>query len=186
MNLIVFCCLKEYRSLVTSAFVATSAFAAQLYLTFSLCFESLSKQIGCDIPSRNLAICKSTLYIKNVTIQVYLTCLCFSSIDRYLITSRSVRQRQFITQKRAILMIFVGVIIWMIVAIPRAIFTAHFAPFNICGEIIHFVATATYLNLFFIIVLSLTILLVFGLLTWKNLEHTRLTNINAQVIEIFM
>ena len=186
MNMIVFCCLKEYRSLVTPTFLATAAFAGQLYLIFSLGFESVSKWIGYDIPSRNSAICKSTLYIKSVSIQIYLTCLCFSSIDRYLMTSRSARQRQFMTQKRALLMICVGVVVWMCAAIPRAKLTTNFAAFNVCAESSDFIATATYLNLFFIIVFPLTILSVFSLLTRKNLGNTRMTNINTQVLEIVM
>jgi 7 transmembrane receptor (rhodopsin family) len=146
MNIIVFCCLKEYRSLVTSTFLAAAAFARQLYLVFSLGFKSLPKWIGYDIASRNSSICKSMLYLKNVSIQVYLTCLCFSYIDRYLMASRSVRQRQFMTQKRALLMICVGLVVWMCASIPRALLTIHFTPFNICGESPDFIATATYLN----------------------------------------
>ena len=182
MNMIVFCCLKSYRSLVTSAFLATSSFAGQVYLTFSLVFGSLSYLINSDIPSRNSAICKTQLYMRNVCVQISLTCLCLSSIDRYLMTSRSARRRELITLKRARLIICACVVVWMCVGIPHAIYTFDFALYNLCIPNSDFATTLSYLNLVLAIFLPTTILSVFGVLTWKNLENTRLTALNAQVL----
>ena len=181
MNMIMFCGLKTYRSLVTSAFLATTAFTGQLYLMFSLGIGSLSKWVGYDIPSRNLTICRSTIYIRTFSIQIYLSCLCFSSIDRYLMTSRSARRRELMTTKRAYFLICASIVVWMCVGIPSAIFIFHFISFSICSPNFDFAPTATYLNLVFGVFVPITILSVFGLLTWKNLGHTRLTALNSQV-----
>ena len=181
MNIIVFCCLKSYRSLVTSAFLATSSFASQVYLIFGVGFQSLSKFIDYDIASSNLAICKSTLYMRNVSVQISLTCLCLSSFDRYLMTSRSVGRRELITLKRARLLICVWTVVWMCAAIPFALYTNDFTLFNACIPRSDYIITASYLNLVSSILLPITILLVFGLLTWKNLGNMRLTALNSQV-----
>lgn len=181
MNMIMFCCLKAYRSLVTSSFLAGAAFAGQIYLTVSLGFASVSKWIGYDIASRNLTICKFYLYTRAVSIQIYLTCLCLSSIDRYLITNRSARRRELMTPKRARLLICAWTVVWMCVGIPQAMYTTNIPRFNLCIPSSEISTTVTYLNFVFSIILPITILLVFGLLTWKNLGSTRLTTLNSQV-----
>ena len=182
MNIIVFCCLKTYLSLVTSSFLATASFAGQLYLTFSPGLESLSKWIGYDIPSRNLQFCKSTWYIKNVSIQVSLTCLCLSSIDRYLMTSRSARRRELMTLNRAhLIIIIICFVVWAGAAILYAIYSRNIPLFNLCLPSYSFAAMVTYLNLVLAIFLPVTIMSVFGLLTWKNLGNTRLIALNSQI-----
>ena len=181
MNMIMFCCLKTYRSLVTSAFLVGTAFTGQIYLTISLGFGSVSKWIGYDIPSRNTTICKFTLYMRNVPIQIYLTCLCLSSIDRYLMTSRSARRRELMTPKRARFLICAWTVIWMCAGIPYAINSSNIPLFNLCIPNSNFGITATYLNLVLAIIVPITILSIFGFLTLKNLENIRLTTLNSQV-----
>lgn len=184
MNIIAFSCLKTYRPLITSTFLAVASFAGQLYLTFSLGLTSISEWINIDISSRNLIICKFTQYIQNVSVQISSTCLCLSSIDRYLMTSRSARQRQFMTQKRARLLIGLSILIWMCAEIPYLVFSHNNLALNSCIPGLDFVTTATYLNLSFSICLPIAILSVFGLLTWKNLGNTRVTNLNSQVFAL--
>lgn len=183
MNMIMFCCFKTYRSLVTSAFLVGTAFTGQIYLTISLGFGSISKWISYDIPSRNTTICKFTLYMRNVPIQIYLTCLCLSSIDRYLMTSRSARRRELMSLKRARLLICAWTVVWMCAGIPHAINSNNVPIFNLCIPSANFSITATCLNLVFAIALPVTILSIFGFLTWKNLENTRLTTLNSQVFK---
>ena len=89
MNIMVFICLKTYRSLVTSTFVAMTAFIGQIYLTVSLGIGAISELINYDIPSRSSTICKFTLYLRNISILVSLTCLCLWSIDRSLSDDQS-------------------------------------------------------------------------------------------------
>ena len=185
INILVFCCLKPYRPLVTSTFLAAASFAGQLYLTNALGIGAISKWIGYDIPSRNSAICKFTVFIRKFSIQVSLTCLCLSSVDRYLMTSRSARRRQLFTLKRARLMVCACIVVWACAGIPHAIFTFDFSRFNLCIPSSNFGTTVTYLNLVLAVLLPITVLSTFGLLTWKNLGNTRLTALNSQVFLFF-
>ena len=181
MNMIIFCCLKTYRSLVTSNFLAGATFAGQIYLTLSLGFGSISKWIGYDIPSRNPAICKFYLYTRAVSIEIYLTCLCLASIERYLITNRSPQRRELMTPNRARLLICAWSVVWMCAVIPYAIYSNTIPRFNLCIPSSEISAAVTYVNFVFAIILPIIILLVFGFLTWKNLGSTRLTTLNSQV-----
>ena len=159
MNIMVFTCLKTYRSLVTSSFLAVTAFTGQIYLTVSLGIGAISKWINYDIPSRSSTICKITLYLRNISILISLTCLCLSSIDRYLMTSRSARRRELMTLKRGRLLICIWIVIWLCAGIPHALYFLDFALLNLCFASPSFGIIATYLNLVFTIILRITILL---------------------------
>ena len=89
MNILAFSCLKVYRSLPTSAFLAAASFFGQLNLSFSLLFSALSNIIGYNPAARDAHLCKTYLFMQRVTVQITLTCLCMSAIDRYMMTSRS-------------------------------------------------------------------------------------------------
>ena len=184
MNIIIFSCLKPYRSLPTSAFLATASFTGQVYLTIALGFSSISKFIGYDIFTRNSAICKCALYFKAVSLQISLTCLCLSSIDRYLMTTRSVRLRGLITLRRARFIIYICTVVWSCIEIPNALYTLIIPSFDLCIPSADYILTASFSNLVFATLLPIIILSVFGLLTWKNLGRTRLTALNAQVLRL--
>lgn len=181
LNILVFCCLKTYRPLVTSTFLAMTSFSGQLYITFTLGFSSISKWIGVDIPSRNAMICRSILYLRNMSLQICFTCLCLSSIERYLMTSRSARRRELMTLKRARLLICICFVVWMSAAIPSALFFNNLVQASLCVPSVQFAMPLTYYNLVCSIFLPVTILSIFGFLTWRNLANTRLSALNAQV-----
>ena len=181
MNIIVFTYLRSYRSLVTSTFLAAASFFAQLFLTLGFGFRTLSKWIGYDIASRNESICKLTLLLRSASIQIYLTCLCFASIDRYLMTSRSVRRRELITLRRARLVVFTCVVVWICARIPYAVYSINIPALNMCVQSLNLVDIATYMTLVLSVIGPITILSVFGFLTWKNLGNRRLSAMNTQV-----
>lgn len=183
MNIIVFTCLKSYRSLVTSTFLFGASLFAQVFLILSFGFRTLSKWAGYDIASRNEPICKFTLLLRTASIQIYLTCLCLASIDRYLMTSRSVRRRELITLRRARLAVVVCVVVWMCARIPYAIFSLTIPALNMCAQSLNFIDIATYMTLVLSVISPVTILSVFGILTWKNLGNIRLSAMNAQVYQ---
>jgi 7 transmembrane receptor (rhodopsin family) len=181
INIAIFCCLKAYRSLTTSAFLAAASFSGQVYLCFSLLLSALSKLLGYSPMSRNLSFCRAAQFIPRVTVQISLTCICLSAIDRYLMTSRSARQRSWVTPRRARLSIVGCIIIWLAYGVPSVIYGINYPFFNICIPGPEFSSTVTYLNLVFAVLLPITILCLFGFLTWRNLERARLSSMNVQV-----
>ena len=181
MNILAFCSLKVYRPLSTSAFLATASFSGQVYLCFSLLFSALANLLGYNPLARNLALCRASLYIQRVVIQISLTCLCLSAIDRYLMTSRSARQRAWVTPTRARLAIVVCVLVWCAYGVPNALYVLNYSFYNLCIPSLEFSTTVTYLNLVFTVLLPILILCLFGFLTWRNLGRARLSAMNVQV-----
>jgi hypothetical protein len=182
MNVVAFSCLKVYRSLATSAFLVTASLCGQFYLTFSLLIYALSNVLEYNPAARYKSLCRATLYIPKVTMQISLTCLCLSAIDRYLMTSRSARQRAWMTPQRARLLVCACVVIWCAVGVPNAILALNYAQFNICVPTVEYAAIVTYLNLAIAIVVPIGTLCIFGFLTWKNLNRAHLSTTNLQVV----
>lgn len=168
MNILAFCSLKTYRSLPTSAFLTTSSIAGQLYIIFGIFFPFLSNILGYNPAARNSNVCKLFIFITKLSIQILLTSLCLSAIDRYLMTSRSVRFRTLINMRRARLAICVSTFLWLCFCVPSAIYTSIIPSLNTCTPHITFLRISAYLNLFFAILLPISVMSVFGLLTWKK------------------
>lgn len=181
MNIIAFCCLKVYRPLSTSAFLAAASLSGQVYLTCSLFLASLSNILGYNPASRDTTLCKAMLFIPRVALQIMLTCLCFSAVDRYLMTSRSARFRALITPVRARLAICFCVVVWTGYCVPSLLYVISYSFANLCIPSQGYATTVTYLNLFFSVLMPITILSLFGFLTWRNLGRTRLSSLNVQV-----
>lgn len=186
LNIIAFTCLKGYRSLSTSAFLTAASLSGLIYLSFTLFRVAIGNILGYNAAARDSFLCRTTLFIPRVTVQVSLTCLCFSAIDRYLMTSRSARLRSLVTLTRARLAICFSVLIWCGYGVPNAIYAINYPLFNICVPTADFGNTITYLNLVFAVLLPIFILSVFGFLTWKNLDNARLSSMNAQVTRMIL
>ena len=184
INILAFSCLKVYRSLPTSAFLAAASFFGQLNLSFSLFFSALSNIIGYNPAARDARVCKTYLFMQRVTVQITLTCLCMSAIDRYLMTSRSARLRALVTPMRARLAIGFAIVIWSGYGVPGAIYTINYPFYNLCIPTSNFSTIITYLNLVLAVLIPIGILSVFGLLTWKNLHRSRLSAVNLQVSDL--
>jgi hypothetical protein len=181
LNLLVFTCLKAYRSLATSSFLAIASFSGQIYLAFSLLLSALANLLHYNPAAHDLNLCRVTLYIPRVTIQISLTCLCLSAIDRYLMTNRSARLRSLFTPYRARIAICISLVLWSAYGIPNAIYAINYPFFNICVPTMNFSMTITYLNLAFAVFIPIGILCLFGFLTWRNLRNARLSSMNVQV-----
>lgn len=186
LNILAFTCLKVYRSLSTSAFLTTSSLSGLIYLSFTLFRVAIANLIGYNAAARDNFLCRTTLFIPRVTVQISLTCLCFSAIDRYLMTSRSALLRALVTLKRARIAICLCVLIWCAYGVPNAIYAINYPLYNICIPTTDFGNTITYLNLVFAVAIPILILSVFGFLTWKNLDNAHLSSMNIQVTRMIL
>ena len=186
VNILAFSCLKVYRSLSTSAFLTTASLSGQVWLGFTLFRSAVTNLLGYNPASRNTLFCRATLFIPRVTVQISLTCLCLSAIDRYLMTSRSARRRAWITLTRARLAIVASVVVWCAYGVPNAVYAVNYPFINLCIPTSDFGNTVTYLNLVFAVLLPIVILCLFGFLTWKNLSSARLSSMNVQVTKMIL
>jgi hypothetical protein len=185
INILAFFYLKTYRNLSTSVFLTASSIAGQIYITFAIFLPFLSYILDYNPAAQSQVFCGFVTFVKAVSPQISMTCLCLSAIDRYLITNRSVRFRILFNVNRARLIVCLSVLIWSCYGIPNAIYIFYIYSFNFCTTNINFLRISAYLNLFIEILLPISIMTVFGLLTWKNLGRIRQSSLSIQVRKFF-
>jgi len=185
LNLIVFYFSKLKLLSVSPArlFLLTSTYTNLVLIMFPLLVSTL--QLGFLPPSANptstnLFVCKFRFYVAQSGILIFLSCICFIAIDRYLLTCRQVKYREMSKMSTARICICVACIDALVNAMPiPVIFNISVIPGNQTAvnlNVCLFVNSAysNYLSFFTYPILSgllpLSILVLFGLLTLKNLQ----------------
>ena len=181
MSVLVFCGIKSYRSLPTSVFLAAVSIANQINITVRIFLQFLTSILGYNPFATNRSACQFQWFLRKVFPQIAATCLCLCALDRYLMTTRSVRLRTLLTVRRASLLSGINAIVWLCYGIPSAIYVVTAPAFNVCGPNTMFLRISTYFDLSILILLPITIMSVFGFLTWKNLGRIQQTHLNKQV-----
>lgn len=167
-DIILFIRLESLKTLASSIFLLASFFASQFVLIFGLLPRIIQGVEGYDFLGYSVFLCKTRWYLRNVSATFSLTCVCFASIDRYLLSCVNIRRQRLITFKRARWAIIVAAICWFIILSPYAIFyTTVSHTCLIANE--NFASIASYFNLFYYSILPLSVLSIFSGLTWYNL-----------------
>lgn len=181
MNIYVFCYTRSYQKLPTSVFLVALSLAGQIHLIFNILFPFLTAILGYNPLALNTVACKLRLYSSTAFPQIAIFSLCLCVIDRYLMTTRFARLRTLFTIRRACLILVLSIIIWLCYSIPSTIYTINVPSWNLCAPLYTLAQISAYFNLFLTVVFPITIMSVFGLLTWRNLGRVRYTSINIQV-----
>ena len=173
INILVFTRVKALRQMPNSIFLLTffTASLVQLWTTrFSRAVVNLT---GVDLLALSPVYCQVRWLFGRITSNTVVTSICFSSIDRYLATSRNARYRQAFTIQRASLMIVVIVFIYSIPFIPDVFYytgpscTAPKEPYEYRQFINYFNTVVTSM-------LPFLVLLLFSTLTWRNIRTVRI------------
>lgn len=186
-NLINICLLFSTRSNSCSFILLIASIFNILALAFGLLPRVLSTGFSIDISSTNLIWCKSRLFFSYIGAIGALTCLCFASIDRYLVTCRSVIWRNRSKLVSAKIAIFITVSVLISMNIPFLIYYTIVQSNTSSGSIITRCSVvdanfALYTNYIvrpvFLGLLPGGVLIIIGLLTYRNI--TSLTNAHVR------
>ncbi|CAF2089923.1 unnamed protein product [Rotaria magnacalcarata] len=103
-----------------------------------------------------------------------LVCLYLAAIDRYLQTCRSATKRQWMKMKRALLLLCIFTFLSIGLGLPFGIFRDVIPSIEQCNFIN---ATFTRLSFYFYAIIGIispvALLVVFGYLTWRNVQQTQ-------------
>lgn len=105
--------LYPSRSNPSSFLLLTSSIFNLLVLAQGFLPRILAISNVTDASSTNLFWCKSRLFITYTFVVGSLTCLCFASVDRYLVSSRNARWRNFSTLRMAQISLSIAMIVIM-------------------------------------------------------------------------
>ncbi|UJR13180.1 hypothetical protein I4U23_000202 [Adineta vaga] len=123
--------------------------------------------------SQSTISCKLSIYFSQLTVSCGMTFLCLSSFDRWSCTSRSVRIRQLSSIHMARYLFLISFLFWSLINLPY-LFYCDINPYlNQCSFTNEFFA---YISVYFLApifstLLPLVILMIFGILTYKNIHY---------------
>ncbi|CAF2786965.1 unnamed protein product [Rotaria sp. Silwood2] len=170
LNIFVFIYLKDLRQMPNSIFLISS-FIGSLVLLWATRFpRSLLAITNIDILAISTICCKLRWLLGRWGLNMPVTCVCLSSIDRFLITSRNVRYRHFFTVQRARFIVIIFSIVYLIICIPDAIYYKDPSCTASASSRFIYQQFIAYFNLTITNALSLIVLALFSILTWNNLR----------------
>ncbi|CAF2198039.1 unnamed protein product [Rotaria magnacalcarata] len=174
LHIITFTCLKKYHTIPSSIFLVRASFAEQL-TTIGLLFpQSIGYATGHDTRVMACLFCKITSVLYTGGGVFTLVCLYLAAIDRYLQTCRSATKRQWMKMKRALLLLCIFTFLSIGLGLPFGIFRDVIPSIEQCNFIN---ATFTRLSFYFYAIIGIispvALLVVFGYLTWRNVQQTQ-------------
>lgn len=184
LNIVVFIRHKTLRQMSNFVFLITF-FISNLTLLWSSRFpHSMLAITGIDPLVGSIVYCKVRWLFGRWGFNMSFTCICLSSIDRFLHTSRNERCRNLITLKRAFIIIIVISMAYLVIFMPDAIYYSGYRCTASSSDRVIYQQFITYFNLTMSNSIPVVILGIFCLLTWHNLwliRHHRRNKLQQQV-----
>jgi hypothetical protein len=184
LNIFVFIRLKTLRHMSISVFLI-GEFTGSLVLLWSSRFPRCILSItGVDPLVGSIVYCKIRWLFGRWGLNMPFTCLCLTSIDRFLSTSRNARYRRLITVQRAYIIVIIFSIAYLAICMPDGIYYSGYSCTASTNARAIYKQFITYFNLSITNVLSIVVLGTFSLLTWYNLwltRHNRRNQLQQQV-----
>lgn len=174
MNIIVFLTMQTYRTTPCTFYFLIGSIDNFLYISIILTTRILAIGYNLDFTRYSLLWCKIRFFLIYSLSSITLTCSSLSTIDQYLITSRNINLRRYSSIKWAHRIILFFIILWFLHAIPTALYRDITPISHICfnNNSGYSVYTTIYLIGLLCLIPVLT-MIVFGYLTYRNLNVTR-------------
>ncbi|CAF1323897.1 unnamed protein product [Rotaria sordida] len=173
LNIYVFIYLKELRRMPNSVFLISTSIGSLVLLWATRFPRSILAITDIDLLVNSPIYCKIRWLLGRWGLNMPVTCVCLSSIACFLITSRNVHYRHFLTVQRACFIVIIFSIIYLIICMPDAIYYKVPGCTASANARFMYAQFITYFNLSITNALSLFVLALFSILTWNNLRLSR-------------
>lgn len=181
VNVITFTCLKRYRSLTSSIFLAGVSFCEELTVIGLIFPVALGYATGIDPRAASRAYCKAGSILYTGGGSCALMCLYLTAFDRYLQTSRSATKRQWMTIRKALLLFCTSIFLSALISLPFGIFRDVFTdPLRCDYDSAEFNMFASFFYGGIGIAFPSILIGVLGYLTWRNVQQTQQRQTGSQ------
>ena len=175
MNIVAFATLPQLNGVSTSIFLLTSYTGSFFTLVTGLLPQIVNSLTGRDPLVKSIILCKLRWFLGVGTATVTIHSLCFATFNQYLVTTESVRFRQMLTRRRAII---ISILIYCYCAIlvsPSLFYYTHAinkVNQTVCDVTNPVVAIYNVYNSVVIYTgVPVFVLILFSLLMWRNIRH---------------
>ncbi|CAF3352752.1 unnamed protein product [Rotaria sp. Silwood2] len=174
-NAIIFLGVKTFRQSPSSYYVV-----GQSIFDLDNLLIVLLESIPSTSMNASAIACKLMIYFSQIIGPCAMTFLCLSTFDRWACTSRSAKLRQLSSIGIARRIFPIPVIVWPLVRVPYLIYCDFIPPFFTCGftNLLFAEIALSFLAPIFSVIFPLIILIIFSILTYRNLHL--MTTDNAQ------
>jgi hypothetical protein len=174
INILVFSTFRNYRTTPCTFYFLSASIFNFLYIATTLIPRIVSVGFGIDLSKTSTSWCKIRQYCIVTTVIISVTFSCLATIDQFFVTSRSANVRRFSSIKWAHRLVFIFIIVWFLHGTPVLI-SYQISPITmICLNTNH--ASAIYSTIFFLVLICaipVTIMVIFGYLTYHNMHSRR-------------
>ncbi|CAF1349026.1 unnamed protein product [Adineta ricciae] len=173
LNIVAFLRNKTLRQMSNCVFMIMFFVSNLTSLWASRFQRSMLAITGVDLLVGSIFYCKVRWLFGRWSFNMSFTCICLSSIDRFLNTSRNARYRRLITFKRAVIITIMISIAYIIIFMPDAIYYSGYRCIASSSDRVIYQQFIVYFNLTMTNSIPQVTLGVFCMLTWCNLWSIR-------------
>lgn len=174
MNVIVFLTMRTYRITPCTFYFLIGSIMNILFLTIVLTTRILAIGYDLDFSRQSIIWCKMRFFLVYSLSLMTLTCSTLSIIDQYLITSENVHIRRLSSIKNAHRLVIIFGFVWLIHAIPSAIYRDIVPLTKTCvnTNTSYAVYSVVYI-IGLLCLIPISIMIFFGYLTYRNINGRR-------------
>ncbi|CAF3911207.1 unnamed protein product [Rotaria sp. Silwood1] len=178
-NAIIFLGVKTFRQSPSSYYVV-----GQSIFDFGNLLIVLLASIPSTSMNASSIACKLMIYFSQIIGPCAMTFLFLATFDRWACTSRSVKIRQLSSIGIARRIFPIPFIFWSLVGIPYLIYCDFIPPFFTCGftNVLFAQIAISFLAPIFSVIFPLIILIIFSILTYRNLHLMTIANAQQQSV----
>lgn len=173
MNIFIFSSVHSYRTTPCTFYFLIGSICNGLYILFNLIPRILNTSYGIDLTIMSLFWCKIQHFLIGLFGLTSFTCSCLTTIDQFLITSKSVFLRSCSKIQWTYRIVVISIVVWSFHSIPTLLYY-DISPINkICviTNSIYNVYISIYI-LGLLCLIPILIMLVFGCLAYRNIRQT--------------
>ncbi|CAF1639489.1 unnamed protein product [Adineta ricciae] len=174
MNIIIFTTVRTYRTNPGTFYFLSASINNLIYIIENLPFRILSVGYNIDFTIESTFWCKFRNYQYVMLGPISYTCICLATIDQYFVSSLNPHIRHMSNIKWSHRILIIIIIIWCLHAIPVFLYVNNVPPNSICinANAIYRVYM-TIFGVVFLCAIPVGISLIFGYLTYQNIQQTK-------------
>jgi len=173
INIFVFTSEVTYRKTPCTFYFLVSSISNLFLIIIALSNRILNAIYGIDYTLISNIWCKTRQFSLVVFNMISITCLCFASIDQFLVTSRNHSLRRCSQIKWSYRIVLITIILWILNGIPILIYQNISLSIGFCMPTNS--TYAIFTSVFFLVFMSIIPILImtlFGWLTYRNIQRT--------------
>jgi hypothetical protein len=175
-----------FRSSSCCIYMLVGTLASFTQIIFGLLVRILADGFGINPTARIIVWCKIRNYVTLCASMTALSCLVWTSVDRFLSTCRQIKWRHFNSLFVARQVCLLTLIFWMSFCIPTLVYSRPLESTGTCGSasMVWTRVTTYFLNLVCYGICPWVLTGVFGILTLRNLRHMHHRRVNPALTPV--